>query len=152
MELFAYISLKDLDRILRGKYDEVGVRFEDDTNRATSYPYQTGVNYIELFEGLDGIEVLQEYNAYKPDFIEGGVVMRVQIPKKLIGAKDSKSVFRIEERGQERFLELKTYPVQSKHLRTDNFVDAVFDRDCCSTVEEIKDEMDFKCSPRSMGE
>ena len=30
MELFAYISLEDLDKILRGNHDEVGKKFDED--------------------------------------------------------------------------------------------------------------------------
>jgi hypothetical protein len=79
-------------------------------------------------------------------------LVRVNVPKRLINSQEGTSIFRVEEKGQEIFLELKTYPVESKYLRTDNFVDAVFDRDCNSTVEEIQDELNFKYSPRSMGE
>ena len=152
MELFAYISLQDLDKILRGNHDEVGRKFDEDSNRVSSHKCQEGVNYVELFDDLKNIGVLQQYNASKPEYQEGGVLVRVNVPKRLIASHDGTSIYRVEERGQEKFLELKTYPVESKYLRTDNFVDAVFDRECSSTVEEIEDELNFKYSPRSMGE
>ena len=152
MELFAYISLQDLDKILRGKHDEVGKRFDEDSNRVSSHNCKEGVNYVELFDDLKNIGVLQQYNAGKPEYQEGGVLVRVNVPKRLLKSQEGTSIFRIQESGQERFLELKTYPVESRYLRTDNFVDAVFDRECSSTVEEIQDELNFKYSPRSMGE
>lgn len=152
MELFAYISLQDLDKILRGKHDEVGKKFDEDSNKVSSHKCREGVNYVELFDDLKNISVLQQYSAGKPEFTEGGVLVRVNVPKRLIASQEGLSIFRVVENGQESFLELKTYPVESKYLRTDNFVDAVFDRDCSSSVEEIEDELNFKYSPRSMGE
>jgi hypothetical protein len=152
MELFAYISLEDLDKILRGNHDEVGKRFDEDSNRVSSHNCREGVNYVELFDDLKNIGVLQQYNAGKPEYHDGGVLVRVNIPKRLIVSHEGVSIYKVEEKGQEKYLELKTYPVESKYLRTDNFVDAVFDRECSSTVEEIEGELNFKYSPRSMGE
>ena len=152
MELFAYISLQDLDKILRGNHDEVGKRFDEDSNKVSSHNCREGVNYVELFDDLKNIGVLQQYNASKPEYHDGGVLVRVNIPKRLIVSHDGISIYRVKEKEQEKFLELRTYPVESKYLRTDNFVDAVFDRECSSTVEEIENELNFKYSPRSMGE
>ena len=152
MELFAYISLEDLDKILRGIDDEVGKRFDEDSNKVSSHNCREGVNYVELFDDLKNIGVLQQYNASKPEYHDGGVLVRVNIPKRLIVSHEGVSIYKVEEKGQEKYLELKTYPVESKYLRTDNFVDAVFDRECSSTVEEIEGELNFKYSPRSMGE
>lgn len=152
MELFAYISLEDLDKILRGNHDEVGKKFDEDSNRVSSHNCREGVNYVELFDDLKNIGVLQQYNAGKPEYHDGGVLVRVNIPKRLIVSHEGVSIYKVEEKGQEKYLELKTYPVESKYLRTDNFVDAVFDRECSSTVEEIEGELNFKYSPRSMGE
>lgn len=152
MELFAYISLEDLDKILRGNHDEVGKKFDEDSNRVSSHNCREGVNYVELFDDLKNIGVLQQYNAGKPEYHDGGVLVRVNIPKRLIVSHEGVSIYKVEEKGQEKYLELKTYPVESKYLRTENFVDAVFDRECSSTVEEIEGELNFKYSPRSMGE
>ena len=152
MELFAYISLEDLDKILRGKHEEVGKKFDEDSNKVSSHNCREGVNYVELFDDLKNIGVLQQYNASKPEYHDGGVLVRVNIPKRLIVSHEGVSIYKVEEKGQEKYLELKTYPVESKYLRTDNFVDAVFDRECSSTVEEIEGELNFKYSPRSMGE
>jgi hypothetical protein len=152
MELFAYISLEDLDKILRGNHDEVGKMFDEDSNKVSSHNCREGVNYVELFDDLKNIGVLQQYNAGKPEYHDGGVLVRVNIPKRLIVSHEGVSIYKVEEKGQEKYLELKTYPVESKYLRTDNFVDAVFDRECSSTVEEIEGELNFKYSPRSMGE
>ena len=152
MELFAYISLEDLDKILRGNHDEVGKMFDEDSNKVSSHNCREGVNYVELFDDLKNIGVLQQYNAGKPEYHDGGVLVRVNMPKRLIVSHEGVSIYKVEEKGQEKYLEIKTYPVESKYLRTDNFVDAVFDRECSSTVEEIEGELNFKYSPRSMGE
>lgn len=152
MKLFAYISLKDLEKILSGDLKEIGIQVGENENRVNSQSGEDGTKYIELFENLEDVSVMQQFNIDNPEYAEGGVLVKVGIPKRLLESRKGCSIFRILDGNQESFFELQTYLVKSGKFRTENFVDAVFDRECMSSVEELEDELNFKCGSRSLGE
>ena len=152
MKLFAYISLEDLNKIMQGKFVEMGTKAGVDEDRTCSQSCNPEQNYIELFENLEDVRFLQQFHAEKPEFMEGGVLVKVTIPKRLIETRGGSSIFRVKNGEEETYFEIKTFSVESRKFRQDNFEDAVFDRDCASTVDELSGEMSFKYCSRSMGE
>ena len=152
MKLFAYISLADLNKIMQGRFSEMGARVGSDEDRTCSQACNPEKNYIELFENLEDVRFLQQFHAEKPEFSEGGVLVKVAIPKRFLESRGGSAIFRVKNGEEETYFEIKTFSVEAGKFRQDNFEDAVFDRDCASTVDELSDEMRFKYSPRSMGE
>ena len=152
MRLFAYISLNDLEKILSGKFEEMGVSIVANDDRVCSQNCKPDTKYIELFENLSDVEFMQQFCADKPAFFEGGVVVKVSIPKRVVESREGSTILKVKEGDDEQYLKLKTYVVESKKFRQDNFEDAVFDRYCASSVDELRDEMNFMYSQRAMGE
>ena len=144
MDLFAYISLGELGKILQRNVGEIGIELDSDKNRVCSQEFKSGERFLELFENLDDVKVMQRFYAGKPDFEEGGVVVKVNIPKRLALPRAGSSIFKLEGRDGDSFVEVKTFSVNTNSLRIDNFEDVVFDPNCESFIEDIRCDLEFK--------
>ena len=140
MNLFAYISLGELGKVLQRQVADVGSRLDSEPNRVCSQGFDKDEKYLVLFEDLEAIKVMQRFYGDRPEFLEGGVVVRVNVPKRLVLPREGLSIFKFQDKTGENFVEIKTYPIETKSLRIDNFEDVVFDQNCSSFVEDIKEE------------
>ena len=144
MNLFAYITLDELGKILQRKVEEIGTSLDSEKDRVCSQEFGEGERYLELFEDLNAVETMQRFYGTRPEFSEGGVVVKVNVPKRLVLPREGHSIYRFSENGEESFVEIKTFPVKTEKLRIDNFEDVVFDPNCESYVEDIRCDFDFK--------
>lgn len=144
MNLFAYISLNELGMILQRKVDQIGTGLDSDQDRVCSQEFKEGEKYLELFEDLDTVKTMQKFYGEKPEFVEGGVVVKVNVPRRLALPREGSSIYRFSDGGEENFIEVKTFPVKTDKLRIDNFEDVVFDPNCASYIEDIRCDFDFR--------
>ncbi len=144
MNLFAYISLDELSKILQRNVGEIGSKLGDDENKVSSHELKEDKRYLDMFEDLEVIKIMQRYYGSRPEFSEGGVVVKVNVPSRLALPKKGTSIFRFSEDGEQDFAEVDTFSVRTEKLRIDNFVDVVFDPNCESYVEDIRCDFDFK--------
>ena len=149
MNLFAYISLGELGKILQRNVGEIGIELDSDENRVCSQEFENGERFLELFEDLDAVKVMQKFYVGKPAFEEGGVVVRVNVPKRIALPREGSSIFKLESgKDGDSFVEVKTYPVKTDSLRIDNFEDVVFDPNCESFIEDIRCDLEFRSRER----
>ncbi len=144
MEFFAYVSLSDLGKVMIGQFPEMGVNFRKDADRVCSQNFNAKENYMELFEDLKSVESMQRFYAGKPEFEEGGVVVKIRIPRRLAEQRSGSSILKIQDEGRVDFIEVPTTLIKSKLFRADNFEDAVFDKNCETSVSDIQNEFDFR--------
>lgn len=143
MNLFAYLSLKDISNFMQGKYAEMGGFVSEDINRVFSQKCKHA-RYLELVEKFEDVVVLQQANAGKPGFEEGGVVVKLRIPTGVVEPRKGVAVHRFFENAQEYFVGVETYLINSKDLRKENFRDFAWDTRCESRIEEIKNQFENK--------
>lgn len=144
MNLFAYISLGELGKILQRKVGEIGSSLDADKDKVSSQQFEEGERYLELFEDLETVKVMQRFYGSKPQFEEGGVVVKVNVPSRVALPRTGTSIFRFDDGNGENYIEVRTFPVKSDKLRIDNFEDVVFDPKCESYIEDIRCDFDFK--------
>lgn len=146
MELFSYLSIKDIENLTRNY--NIGKKVINDAYRTSNHKCKPNVNYVRCFSDFDDVRVYQAYNktCKNSEFAEGGAVVKLELPKRLLDGRNGRTIYLVEDELNEmlEFKMVKELLLSDKLISMKDVKEMTFDKNCSTPVEELKQDLDVK--------
>ncbi len=135
MIVYRYLTRDELYNLLYKMKYEIGER-PSELQMASSRKYKKGVKYLHFFKKLEDLPVIQGLRKSP----QGCFVGMFDIPTRdLLGGYGVGEFTGTPIDGTDKFVVVKEFAVELRHVRSNNLIDYIYDEHCDLTVEEVKE-------------